>query len=106
MNDEDVADELAEVAAGYLANLDHVAIAARVAGRLHEEYPDVLEELAALGLTPAGVAKVTALVSILTATTIAGDVLEAAELAAAYRAPAAPASTIGDVSSDDGTGTG
>lgn len=104
MSDTDpAAAHLERAAAGYLANLDHVAIAHRVAGRLHAEYPEVLEELAALGLDPAGVAKVTALVSILTATTIAGDVLEAAELEAAYHGTPGPASTIGDVSSDDGT---
>lgn len=102
--DEDaIAARLETVAAGYLGALDHVALASRVAGRMAAEYPEVIDELEALGLTPPGVAKVTALVSILTATTIAADVLEAAELEAAYHAGDPPASTIGDVTTDDGT---
>lgn len=102
--DEDLAtaEQLATTAAGYLGQIDHVAVATRVAARLHTEYPEVVADL---GLPDELLARVVALSSILTVTTMVGDVLEAAELAAAFALD--PASTLdpmsdGPTASDDG----
>lgn len=96
---------LGEVAAGYLAAVDHQALAARVMVRAASSYPDVLAELEAGGLPAAQIARVIALSSILTTTTIVADVLEAAELATLLAAPAAerPTGSLGAMPGDPPT---
>lgn len=66
-----------DVAAAYLAGLDHEALAGRVAARFATEYPHARAELG----DPAAVDRTVRLAALLTATTIVADVLEALEVA-------------------------